>query len=219
MQSTTAGSPAAVLLGPTASGKTPLGKLIAKRGLWVRSCVHFDFGSNLRQIVHRNLPDDFIGPEDIGFLRQVLESGALLEDDRFPLAERILRRFLARTGADAKTLVVLNGLPRHVGQAEAIRSILDVDLVIHLRCSSETVLERIRSNIAGDRTGRQDDDLDAIRNKLELFSRRTAPLLDYYAKLGARIETVEVTAAMSPQQTWQNLDCRGRSWPSERAPS
>ena len=40
---------ALLLLGPTASGKTPLGKLIEERGLWDFRWVHFDFGAQMRK--------------------------------------------------------------------------------------------------------------------------------------------------------------------------
>ena len=79
-----------MLLGPTGSGKTPLGAMFAERGWRGERCVHFDFGDNLRQAVARNEPDADITADDIVFLRRVLQTGALLEDKDFPLAERIL---------------------------------------------------------------------------------------------------------------------------------
>src|SRR3990172_5397895 len=79
---------ALLLLGPTGSGKTPLGELIAKRGLWQRKCAHFDFGAHLRRLVERDQPDDLISRRDIDFLKQILRSGDLLEDEHFPIAER-----------------------------------------------------------------------------------------------------------------------------------
>lgn len=200
--------PAVVLLGPTGSGKTPLGDLLQQRGLWRTTCLHFDFGANLRRLVDQDRPDRLIRREDLDFLRRVLDSGALLEDEHFPLAERILRSFLDRHGADARTVVVLNGLPRHAGQAEAVDRVLDVTAAIHLRCSSETVLARIATNVGGDRSGRPDDDPESIRNKLRLFNERTAPLLHHYRASGTGIETVEVTATMTPERMWQILERR-----------
>ena len=194
--------PAIVLLGPTGAGKTPLGELLEARGLGGRRCVHFDFGANLRQVAAAE-PDAIVMPADIDFCREVLRSGALLEDKDFPLAERILRRFLARRHVDAATLVVLNGLPRHVGQAQALAAILDVRGVISLECSPQTVLARLRGNIGGDRTDRADDDPSLVAQKLATFRQRTKPLLDYYRERNVRVETLEITAGMTAEEAWR----------------
>ena len=199
-------NPAIVLLGPTGSGKTPVGDLLGQRGLWGAGCLHFDFGANLRRIASRNRPDEQITRADIEFLREVLDRSALLEDEQFPLAERILKSFLVERGAEEQTLIILNGLPRHVGQADALDAMADVNAVVLLQCSTGVVLARIGANVGGDRTGREDDHAHAIRQKLEVFSRRTAPLVDHYRAREVPIETIEVTAAMSAAEMWRILD-------------
>jgi adenylate kinase family enzyme len=196
---------AMLLLGPTGSGKTPLGDLLDRRGLGGRRCVHFDFGAHLRQIVERELPRAEFSPAEVDFLRQVLRSGALLEKQHLPLAERILRGFLASRGVDRRTLVVLNGLPRHVGQVGSVDAILNVAAVIHLDCGEETVLARLGSNVGGDRSARADDQRKLVRRKLAIFAERTAPLVEHYAKLGAMLKTISVTAAMDPESAWRML--------------
>ncbi len=163
--------PARALLGSTGSGKTPLGELLARSGLAGTTCMHFDFGENLRQIVRRNQPDEIFPQTEIDFLHSVLDAGALLEDEHFSIAERILRSFLTLRRADENSLVLLNGLPRHVGQADAVGNIVDVQSVVHLACSPETVVARIGRNTGGDRGDRIDDEIEAVRNKLELYSR------------------------------------------------
>ena len=200
---------AALLVGPTGSGKTPLGDLIERRGLWQARCLHFDFGANLREIVQRDRPDEWLGRKEVEFLKDVLQTGALLENERLYVAEQILRRFLAGRGADPQTVLLLNGLPRHAGQADDVDAILDVQTVILLRCSPETVAARIRSNVGGDRTGRADDDPRSIARRLALFDARTAPLLDRYRARGVKIHSIEVTAAMTADAMWQALDRGG----------
>ena len=197
--------PAILLLGPTGSGKTPLGQWIESHGLHGLKCVHFDFGENLRNVVAANSPTETFTTADLAFLRRVLDSGALLEDEHFVLAERILRDFLARRCTNAATCVVLNGLPRHAGQAQAIDAIVDVQKVVCLECSSEVVVERLIGNTGGDRDGRTDDDFDRVRKKLELYRQRTVPLVDYYRTRGMPIQTISVTAATTAAQAFGNL--------------
>jgi len=90
-----------------------MGDLLAQRGWRGQPCLHFDFGANLRELVGQDRPDEYVTRTDLEFLRGVLQSGALLEDEYFPLAARILKRFMARSRDHA--LLVLNGLPRHFG--------------------------------------------------------------------------------------------------------
>jgi len=204
---------AVLLLGPTGSGKTPLGELIERGGLWGAECLHFDFGANLRAAVRGDRLDEttcrdpgLLSRQDVELIRQVLASGALLEDEHFPIARRILQSFIARRGADRHTWIVLNGLPRHAGQARAIDEILSVEAVVNLNCSGRTIFERIRSNVGGDRAGRVDDDLDAVGKKIKLFQERTTPLLEYYASRGAKTITVDVTSEITPEQVWKTLN-------------
>jgi adenylate kinase len=198
--STTVRHRAILLLGPTGSGKTPLGDLLERRGFWDRGCHHFDFGANLRDIVARGRIDERISAGDIGLLRDVLQSGTLLEDRDFPLAARILDRFITDRPVGDGDWLVLNGLPRHTGQAKALERVLHVEVVICLECSPDVVLARIGSNAGGDRLERQDDDPQAVARKLAIFSARTAPLAEHYRELGARVVTVPVTSATRPEE-------------------
>jgi len=196
---------ALLLLGPTGAGKTPLGQMLEDRGFLGRSCVHFDFGENLRGVVARNQPDDLISQPEIDFLRSVLETGVLLEDKHFYLAERILRAFLRQRSIDADGWIILNGLPRHVGQAEAVEAVVAVRAVVCLVCSDETVYRRIQTNAGGDREGRLDDDFQAVCHKLETYRRRTAPLLNYYRHSAANVYSIDVMPETSVEEIWQRF--------------
>ncbi len=198
--------PALLLLGPTGSGKTPLGRMIEARGLAGVSFFHFDFGENLRRVVADGRPAGEITLSDIDFLRGVLATGALLEDEQFSVAERILRSFLQRHRVSDLGWVVLNGLPRHVGQAEAVEAILDVRAVVCLACTAETVLARLESDIGGDRAGRLDDDLDRVRTKLEIFRGRTAPLVEHYRQRDVPFVELTITATTTAEEAWSDLN-------------
>jgi adenylate kinase family enzyme len=200
---------AILLLGPTGSGKTPLGQVLEERGLWGHGCLHFDFGANLREIVAREEPDAFVGADDIVLLRRMVREGLLLEDEHFPLATRILGRFLARHSPCPSMWIVLNGLPRHLGQAKALESIVEVRAVVYLSCSAPVVAERILHNTGGDRDQRDDDAPAAIQRKLAIFTERTAPLLDHYRSHQVRIETIEVTPRTTAEEMWWTLQSSG----------
>ncbi|MEW6026511.1 MAG: nucleoside monophosphate kinase [Planctomycetota bacterium] len=183
---------AILILGPTGSGKTPLGALIEKKGLAGRRCFHFDFGENLRAIGKSNQPDKHFLDEEIAFINKVLDSNALLEDKDFPLACKILDWFIERHHIKTDDLIILNGLPRHIGQAKGMDSILEIEKVILLNCTSEAVRARIRKNAGGDRSGRADDSAAEVENKINLFSWRTPELLRHYRSAGKEIITIEV---------------------------
>ena len=199
---------AALLLGPTGAGKTPLGELIQRRGLWEADYLHFDFGENLREIVANNQAGGALSEADIDLLREMLASGALLEDEHFPIARRIVLGFMAARRAGPRTCILLNGLPRHIGQATAMEAVLEIRTVVHLRCSAETVFARIDADTGGDRAGRVDDDLAAAAEKLAIFERRTEPLLRHYGRRGVEIHPINVTADMTPERMWRALQDR-----------
>jgi adenylate kinase len=202
---------AILLLGPTGSGKTPLGERIQVRGLTGRACAHFDFGDRLRRITAGRLAVEGLTGADRAFLVEVLERGALLEDEHFAIAETILRAFIEEVwrGRDAHaTIVVLNGLPRHAGQAEAVDRIVDIRKVVELSCTPGTVLARLLADTGGDRASRIDDDPDLVRRKLRTYAERTAPLVEHYRRRATAVLCLSVGPETTAEQLRQELTDR-----------
>jgi adenylate kinase family enzyme len=200
---------AVLLVGPTGAGKTPLGDALEAGGLWGRACVHFDFGRTLRACA-RGEAGAAVAPEDCALVRRMLETDAMLEDEHFPLAERLFRAFLADRAADAETLIVLNGLPRHVAQAERMAPLVAMRAVVHLRCPEPVILARVRRDTGGDRGGRDDDAPARLRRKLAVFREQTAPLLAYYRERGVAVLPVDVAADTTAEAMRAELEqCRG----------
>jgi len=206
---------AILLLGPTGSGKTPLGEMLQARGLGTGQCMHFDFGGRLRRIAAGLLNVDELTGDDRALISGVLDRGALLEDEHFGVAEKILRAFIAEQnigpadeswhGRPAHATIILNGLPRHVGQADDVDRIVTVRLVIELSCSAQTVSRRLADDAGGDRADRIDDAPARVRKKLELYTRRTEGLLDHYRSLGAAVISLTVGPDTTAEDTWREL--------------
>jgi adenylate kinase len=193
-----------LLLGPTGSGKSPLGAMIAKRGLWGNPCVHFDFGARLRTVSASPMPS--FGADDLAVIRHSLETGMLLENQHAPLALKIFDAFIEEKAGGGNGLVVLNGFPRHVGQAESLGDRVRVILVVVLECPPEVLGKRIHLDTGGDRAERADDSPSGIKKKLEIFGTRTMPLISHYEDLGAEILRLPVSAAMTADEMYSRLD-------------
>ena len=195
---------AILLLGPTGSGKTPLGDRIASQGFLGRRSLHLDFGSVLRSI-STGLGAKAYSADEQKFINDVLERGALLENEHFVLAEKIIGLFLDRSLFRAGDVLVLNGMPRHEGQAKAVAKIASVRAVAALVCSVESVVRRIEENTGGDRTGRVDDERALVDRKLRIYAERTAPLIEYYKKSGSSIYHIEVNEETTADSAYHRL--------------
>jgi adenylate kinase family enzyme len=181
---------AILLLGPTGTGKTPLGDLLDRRGLWAKKCLHFDFGQQLRSsVVRQSTP---LNREEMSTVRALLKENALLEDEHFHIALKLFSDFLNLHQAARSELVILNGLPRHTGQAAKMDGTIDMLAVVRLECPAEVVKARIESNAGRDRKKRVDDTLPEVERKLQIYEARTAPLVDYYRQRGVGILSYEV---------------------------
>ena len=197
---------AILLLGPTGSGKTPLGSYIEKKGIWDKRCFHFDFGSELRNISDANVIPLQFTKYDVDYIAKVLKEVALLENETFYIAEKILNSFITKNSITSNDIILLNGLPRHVGQAKDVDSIVTIKLVIYLDCSFEVIKERVRLNIGGDRSDRTDDSIEEIKKKLEIFHDRTSPMLQYYKKKKIPIKKVSISVNTNPDEILRCLN-------------
>jgi adenylate kinase family enzyme len=195
-----------LVIGPTGAGKSPLGDYIAETGFRDARCGHFDFGENLRRAAENPQRFPALDDAEVRIIRSVLDTGALLEDHQFPLVEKLFSAFVANIGLCATDWVLLNGMPRHVGQAAAIRRFADIRIVANLVCDEAMVLARIRTNAGGDRTGRNDDDSAAVKKKLAIFRERTLPLLEYYRGIsGVTVTDIPVDLSTRPEKIVQCL--------------
>ena len=90
-------------------------------------------------------------------------------------------------------ILVLDGIPRNVEQAEIIESYLEVYTVIHLTCPDRDELSR-RMRKRALKENRFDDASDeVISNRIETYEEETRPLIEYY-----KDKVVDVDATRQP---------------------
>ena len=85
--------------------------------------------------------------------------------------------------ASGKSGVVFDGFPRTIPQAEALKELLrkrgtDLHAVIGLEVPEEELVNRMLAR--GKETGRADDNIETIKNRLDVYHNQTMPLRDYY---------------------------------------
>lgn len=204
--------PSWLLLGPTGSGKTPLGEEIERRGLHGRRCVHFDFGAILRAVAADPGSWETVTPADVMAIGTSLATGALFEDGDMPMIVRILNRFAGTHDLSPDSLLILNGLPRHRGQAESLAGVVGVERIIRLETPAAVVRERLRLDTGRDRTGRADDSLEDVERRLADFRERTLPLIDYYQERGVLVLVIPVTAVMTAGEMFEIIVRAGQQF-------
>ena len=161
-----------VIFGAPGSGKgTQSEKLIERYGLH-----HISTGEVLRDHIARKTP---IGQIANTYIKQ----GQLIPDS---LMIRILEEIIDND-PKAKDGVILDGFPRTVPQADALKRLFErrgqkLHHVIGLEVPEDELVERMI--LRGQQTGRADDNPETIKNRLKVYHESTTPLRDYYIKEG-----------------------------------
>ena len=181
-----------IFLGPPGVGKGT----VAKR-LWGKNGIpQISTGDLLRAAVKEGTG---LGKKAKGYM----DAGKLVPDD---LVIDLLKQRISRD--DCKNGFVLDGFPRTIPQAEALdKSNVVIGKVLNFKAKENTVIERISGrrtckkcgaiyhvkNIppkvegicdkcGGELFQRDDDKIEAVRKRLEVYKEQTAPLIDYYKK-------------------------------------
>jgi adenylate kinase len=179
-----------VLLGPPAAGKgTQARRLVGRFG-----GVHIDTGDILRVNADR---DTELGRR----ARAYMERGELVPDE--VVIDTVLDRVAEVDCADS---FALDGFPRTVAQAEALDRHLDelgrpLDATVSLEVGEDELRRRLAGR-AREQDRADDEDEQAIRQRLELFARETEPLVDYYRRRGL---LVRVDAACEVEEVTERI--------------
>jgi adenylate kinase family enzyme len=189
-------TPALLLIGPTGSGKSPLGALLEQRMGW----AHFDFGHQLRLIARGEGVGNLTDTERF-YVKDLVSKHELFPDDKFHIVEKILVEFLERNNHTPG--IILNGLPRHIGQVQGIGKLLDVKNIAVLECSCADSTKRVAARVKGltnDHAGRTDDTPVAVKKKFALYTEHTAPIIDHFEGIGARVVRVSIEKSASESE-------------------
>ena len=196
-----------VLLGPPGAGKGTQARLIAER-LGVPAI-------SIGEIFRAHAAER----TDLG--RQVklyLDAGDFVPDE---ITVAVVRDRLAR--ADARPGFVLDGFPRTVRQADALRELLKgmdarLDCALQLVVDEEELVRRLAGRRRrGDTSGvrRTDDEPDRIRHRLTVYHEQTAPLAEYYDAQGL---LVRIDATGTVDEVTERAMAALQAVPSHRSP-
>ncbi|MGD0257085.1 MAG: adenylate kinase [Thermoplasmata archaeon] len=190
-----------VFLGPPGAGKGTQAATLAK----ALGIPHLSTGDLLRGAVAARSP--------LGLAAEAhMAAGRLVPD---ALVLEILEERVGR--ADAARGFLLDGFPRNIAQAAALDRRTPLDVVVAFEIPTEALLPRLTGRwncptcrsvynvetqppkVAGrcDHDGtplvqRPDDRIEAVRTRLEVYRKETAPLLQYYATRGI-LRTIDAT--------------------------
>lgn len=187
-----------VLLGPPGAGKgTQAAMLVEKFGI-----PQISTGDMLRAAVKEQSPMGIKA-------KQYMDSGALVPD---AVVVGIVQERLQQD--DCQSGFILDGFPRTVAQADALKASLaelgkNLDAVVSLDVDTEALVERLTgrrtcgscgkgfhlkfdppgadgncSACGGELVHRDDDKEATIRNRMDVYHQQTAPLEDYYRNEG-----------------------------------
>jgi len=195
-----------ILLGKPGCGKGTHGKWISEQ----LSIPVISTGDEIRALLKST-------SEKTKELREKLVSytskGELVPDD---LVIDILKERVSKP--DCKNGYILDGFPRTVNQAEALEKIGAPDLIIHMQIDNSIIEKRMTGrrscpncgrvfNINSEETKpkvegkcdscnseliqRDDDKPETVKNRLEVYEKQTAPLVEYYSKTG-KLKSINV---------------------------
>jgi len=154
-----------LFLGPPGAGKGTQAALLCKK----KDLIHLSTGDLLRAEVNAQTP---LGLEAAA----IMNKGELVSDK---LVLSIVEKKLSILSEGW----LLDGFPRNLLQAKALEALLEkvkqpIEAVVLLELNDDQLIKRLLSR------GRNDDNEQVIRHRLEVYKEKTSPLIDYYNKQG-----------------------------------
>lgn len=168
-----------ILLGPPGAGKgTQATRLMDKHGF-----VQLSTGDMLREAIANGT--------ELGMqAKAIMDAGNLVDDNIIlgMIGERL------SSGASDKG-VILDGFPRTIAQAEGLDAMLaemslGIDHVIEMQVDEQMLADRIVKRAAESDQVRDDDTVEVLQKRLNVYRESTAPIIPYYKDKG-RLSVVD----------------------------
>jgi adenylate kinase len=185
-----------ILLGPPGTGKGTQSELLTKK----YGIPQISTGDILREAVKNNTE---LGKK----VKKYMDEGELVTDDI--ILDIVTVRIKE---SDCQKGFLLDGFPRTIPQAESLEKITNIDYVIEINTSDETIIKRLSNrrqctkcgkiygidipprvegicNKCGGKLYQRDDDKEeAIINRLSIYRATTKPLINFYNLKGNLIK-------------------------------
>ena len=191
-----------VLLGPPGVGKGTQAKIVANQS----GLAHISSGDLFRENIKNHT--------ELGQLAEnFINKGELVPDD---LTIAMIKDRITRS--DCESGAILDGFPRTPVQADAAKIMLneigeDIDIVPFITAPDEILIERLSGRWTCRKSGhifhtvfnpplkegvcdsdgselyqRDDDKVETVKNRIQVYLRRTSPLIAYYREQGKLVE-------------------------------
>ena len=198
-----------VLIGAPGSGKGTLAaRLKSKYGL-----LHVSTGDILREEIAKQTQ---IGKE----ANELMQKGLFVPDQ---LIIEMVKTRLEKD--DAKAGFILDGFPRTINQYHSMQGLIEIDKVVFLDCDNNILIDRLTSRIqcpkckevyskktyslatcskCGEQlTVREDDNLQSITKRLEVYEKETKPIVDCFRKEN---KLITVPGNLTPEKTLEFVE-------------
>ena len=159
-----------VLLGPPGAGKGTQAKKICQS----KELFHFSTGDILRNEVKQK---SSIGQK----IESIINAGKLVSND---IILSIVEKIISEESSKNKG-ILFDGFPRNIDQARGFDEVLKkkkqkIDYVIHISIDREEVIKRIEKRQSEE--NREDDSIDVLKSRIDVYLKETTPLIDLYKK-------------------------------------
>lgn len=181
------------MLGPPNSGKGTYSQRLTR----ILGVPHISTGDLFRENVKNQTE---LGKK----VKEIIDAGNLVPDE---ITVEMLKNRISEP--DCEKGFILDGFPRTLGQAEALDKITQIEAVVNMVVPDEILIKRATARISckkcskiynllylkpkqdgicdecmGELYQRDDDTEEVARERIEVFKKQTAPLIEFYANKG-----------------------------------